>query len=145
MCSSDLIAGVTVSRGVLAVNATLPVRSVQELVAHARARPAARPVLYTSAGNGTIPHLAVEMLRRALDFPAQHVPFRTSAAGIADLLAGRMDMTMDASSVTMPHIQSGALRAIAFNGPRRFAGLPDVPTLAEAAGDRKSTRLNSSH
>ncbi|MGG5808544.1 Bug family tripartite tricarboxylate transporter substrate binding protein [Falsiroseomonas sp. CW058] len=127
------IAGASVSRSAIVVHPALPVRSVTELVAHARARPAGDPLAYYSAGNGTVPHLAVEQMRRVLDFPAQHVPYRTSGAGVADLLAGRVQLTMDAASVTLPHVQGGALRALAWNGPVRNPSIPDVPTLAEAA------------
>jgi tripartite-type tricarboxylate transporter receptor subunit TctC len=127
------VAGVTVSRSFLAANAALPARSLAELVAHARARPAADPLFYYSAGSGTIPHLNMEILRRALDFPAQHVPYRTAGAGVTDLIAGRVYLTMDAGAVTMPHIRSGALRAIAVNAPRRDPALPEVPTIGEGA------------
>ena len=127
------IAGVTASRGFVAVRSSLPVRSISELVAYAKTRPADRPLLYSSAGNGTIPHLNGEILRRALDFPAQHIPFRSSAAGVVEILAGRLDMTLDATSVTLPHIQAGTLRALAYNGPRRHPLLPDVPTVTETS------------
>ncbi len=126
------IGGVTVSRGMLAVNAGLPMRDMAGLVAWARARPAGEPLVYYSAGSGTLPHLGMEQLRRALDFPAQHVPYRTSGAGLADLLAGRVQATMDAASVTLPHVERGALRALFWNGPQRNPAIPDVPTLAEA-------------
>ncbi len=127
------IGGVSVSRSAIAVHPGLPVRTLADLVAHARARPASDPLTYYSAGNGTVPHLGVEQMRRELDFPAQHVPYRTSGAGLTDLLAGRVHLTMDASSVTLPHIQTGALRALAWNGPTRNPTIPDVPTLSEAA------------
>lgn len=127
------IAGASVSRSAVAVWPGLPARSMAELAAHARSRPEGDPLTYYSAGNGTVPHLGMEQIRRALGFRAQHVPYRTSGAGLADLLAGRVQMTMDASSVTLPHIQSGALRALAWNGPARNPTIPNVPTLAEAA------------
>jgi tripartite-type tricarboxylate transporter receptor subunit TctC len=127
------IAGASVSRSAIAVNPGLPVRSIAELVAYARSRPASDPLTYYSAGNGTVPHLAVEQMKRVLDFPAQHVPYRTSGAGLSDLLAGRVQLTMDASSVTLPHVEGGALRALAWNGPVRNPSIPNVPTLAEAS------------
>jgi len=127
------IGGVSLSSSFLAVNASLPVRSVTELVAYARSRPADSPVFYYSPGNATVPHLNLEALRRHLDFPMQHVPYRTSAAGNTDLLANRVQVTMDGFSVTQPHIQSGALRPLAYNGAERHPLLPDVPTIAEAA------------
>jgi tripartite-type tricarboxylate transporter receptor subunit TctC len=126
------IGGVTVSRSLLAVHPDLPVQSAAELVAYARSRRADDPMTYYSAGSGTVPHLGVEQMRRELSFAAQHVPYRTSGAGLADLLAGRVQMTMGAASVTLPHVQRGALRALFWNGPRRNPAIPEVPTLAEA-------------
>jgi len=126
------IAGVSVSSAFLAVNAALPVRTVEELAAHCRARPEGDPVFYYSPGNATVPHLNLETIRRALDFPMQHVPYRTSAAGNTDLLANRVQVTMDSASITLPHLQSGALRPLAYNGRQRDPNFPDVPTFAEA-------------
>jgi tripartite-type tricarboxylate transporter receptor subunit TctC len=127
------IAGVSVSSAYLAVNAAMPVRSLAELVAYARARPESDPLFYYSPGNASVPHLNLEGLRRALDFPMQHVPYRTSAAGNTDLLANRVQVTMDSFSITRPHMQAGTLRPLAFNGAARSADFPDVPTFAEAA------------
>ncbi len=126
------IGGASVSRSVLVGSPSLPVRSMADLVAYARARPAGDPLTYYSAGSGTIPHLGMEQLRRELGFAAQHVPYRTSGAGLADLLAGRIHATMDAASVTLPQVERGALRALFWNGPRRNPAIPDVPTLSEA-------------
>jgi tripartite-type tricarboxylate transporter receptor subunit TctC len=127
------VTGLAISSSFLAVNAALPVRSLAELAAYARSRPADSPVFYYSPGNATVPHLNLEALARGLDFPMQHVPYRTSAAGNTDLLANRVQVTMDSFSITLPHIQSGALRPLAFNGTERHPLLPEVPTMAEAA------------
>lgn len=127
------ICGVSVSSSFLCVHASLPVRSLAELVAYARARPESDPIFYYSPGNATVPHLNLENLRRSLDFPMQHVPYRTSAAGNTDLLANRVQVTIDSFSITLPHIQSGVLRPLAYNAAQRHADFPDVPTFAEAA------------
>lgn len=127
------VGGISISSSFLAVHASLPVRSLAELAAHARSRPAGDPLFYYSPGNATVPHLNLEALRRALDFPMQHVPYRTSAAGNTDLLANRVQVTMDSFSITLPHIQSGVLRPLAYNGAARHPLLPEVPTFAEAA------------
>ncbi|WP_431280721.1 Bug family tripartite tricarboxylate transporter substrate binding protein [Humitalea sp. 24SJ18S-53] len=127
------ICGVSVSSSFLCVNAALPVHSLAELVAYARARPESDPIFYYSPGNATVPHLNLENLRRSLDFPMQHVPYRTSAAGNTDLLANRVQVTIDSFSITLPHMQSGALRPLAYNAPNRHPDFPDVPTFAEAA------------
>ncbi|MGH8620232.1 MAG: Bug family tripartite tricarboxylate transporter substrate binding protein [Burkholderiales bacterium] len=127
------VAGVTASRTFLVVRTDLPARNLAEFVALARARPADKLLVYYSAGNGTIPHLNTELLARALDFRALHVPYRASSAGVVDLIAGRIDFTMDSSNVTLPHVKNGTLRALFYNGPRRFPDQPAVPTLGEAA------------
>ncbi len=126
------VCGVSISSSFLAVNSALPVRSVAELADYARSRPADNPVFYYSPGNATVPHLNLEALRRHMNFPMQHVPYRTSAAGNTDLLANRVQVTMDSFSITLPHMQSGVLRPLAYNGTERHPLMPEVPTFAEA-------------
>jgi tripartite-type tricarboxylate transporter receptor subunit TctC len=126
------LGGVSVSRAALAVNAALPAQDLASFVALAKAR-RADPLFYYSPGTGTVPHLAAEMLRRALDFPANHVPYRTAAAGVADLVAGRVQFAVDGTTVTLPHVQAGRVRALVAISPTRLALLPGVPSLAEAA------------
>lgn len=127
------ISGLTISYSFLAVNAALPVRTLDELVAHARSRPKDDPLNYPSPGAGTVPHINLVALSHALDFPLQHVPYRTSAAGNTDLLANRVQVTMDSFALTLEHMRNGRLTPIAFNGPRRHPLLPQVPTFAEVA------------
>ncbi len=126
------LASVTVSRSALVVHPALPARNMQEFLALARSR-SADPLFYYSPGNGTIPHLNMAMLARALNFPAQHAPYRTAAAGAADMVAGRVQMALDALTVTLPHIEAGRLRPIFANGVQRSSLLPEVPALAEVA------------
>lgn len=116
---------VAITRGALVAHPTAP---GPDLAALARAP---GPIFYYTAGAGTLPHLNMELLKTALGAPFEHVPYRTSAAGLADLLAGRVQLTMDAASVTMPAILDGRLRAVFWNGPRRNPLLPDAPTTAE--------------
>src|SRR2546430_11413269 len=84
------------------------------------------------------------MFRQLSGLRMLHVPYRGSAPAITDLLGGQVDSMFDNAPSALPHVQAGKLRAIAITSARRSALLPDVPTLAES-GDRKSTRLNSSH
>jgi tripartite-type tricarboxylate transporter receptor subunit TctC len=116
----------------LAVNSKVPVRTVQELVTYARSKPG-EPMFYMNPGIGTLSHLNMELLRRALDFPTQGVVYKGSGEGMTDLLAGRLQLTIDPLSVTMPHLQSGALRPLAYTGPARHPAFPNVPTLKEIA------------
>jgi tripartite-type tricarboxylate transporter receptor subunit TctC len=127
------VAGVTVASGTLTLRADLGLRTLPDFVAAARARPASDPFFYYSAGNGTVPHLNMEILSRALDFPAQHVPYRTSAAGLADLLAGRVQATMDSFNVVLPAIRAGTLTAVVATPRARLPELPEVPSIAEVA------------
>ncbi len=127
------VAGVTVAAGALTLRSELGIATLPAFVAAARARPAGDPFFYYSAGNGTVPHLNFEILRRALDFPAQHVPYRTSPAGLADLLAGRVQATMDSFSVVLPAIRAGTLRAVVATQRSRMPELPEVPSIAEVA------------
>ena len=87
--------------------------------------------MYYSTGSGTLPHLNMERLKLTAKFPATHVPYKASAAGLTDLLGGRVHLTFDAAAVTLPHLKAGKLRALAVSSPRRLAALPDVPALAE--------------
>lgn len=127
------VSGISVSSAFLAVNATLPVHNLAELVAYARARPSDNPIFYCSPGNGTVPHLNIETLCRSLDMPMQHVPYRTSGTANTDLLANRVQVTMDSASITVPHMKVGTLRPIAYNGASRSPDFPEVPTFREAA------------
>lgn len=123
---------VAVPYAFLAVNSALPVRNVQELVAYARSR-RSDPLFYLNPGIGTLSHLNMELLSRALDFPTQGVVYKGSGDGMTDLLAGRIHVTIDPLSVTLPHLQTGALRALAYTGPTRHPAFPNVPTVAEIA------------
>ena len=127
------ISGLTISYSFLAVNAAVPARTLDDLVRYARSRPQDDPLNYPSPGAGTVPHINLVALSQALDVPLQHVPYRTSAAGNTDLLANRVQVTMDSFTLTLEHMRTGRLTPIAFNGPRRHPLLPEVPTFAEVA------------
>ena len=116
----------------LAVSSKVPVRNVQELVTYARSK-TGEPLFYLNPGIGTLSHLNMELLRRALDFPTQGVVYKGSVEGMTDLLAGRTQLTIDPVSVTLPHLQSGALVPLAYTGPSRHPSFPNVPTIKEIA------------
>lgn len=123
---------VAVPYAFLAVNSSLPVRNVQELVSYARSR-RSEPLFYLNPGIGTLSHLNMELLSRALDFPTQGAVYKGSADGMIDLLAGRIHLTIDPLSVTLSHVQAGTLRPLAYTGPARHPAFPEVPTVAEIA------------
>ena len=116
-------------REVLVVHPSVPARTLAELVAYARANP--RKISFASSGTGTFTHLAVELLRIAADIDLVHVPYRGAAPAVNDLLGGHVQMVVLDSTVLLPHIRSGAVRALAVTSTTRSNALPDVPTTAE--------------
>ena len=106
-----------------------PARNMAEFVAHARANPG--KLNYGSAGPGTLQHVAIEMIMDAAKFEAVHVPYKGSQAVLVDLLAGRVDFTIDLGAA-IPHIQSGKLRLLAVPGKMRSPIFPETPTLVES-------------
>ena len=115
---------------ILAVHPGVPARSVQELVAHAKANPG--KLSYGSGGNGTGPHLAGELLRLRTGIEIVHVPYRGAAPATTDLVSGQIQMMIGEGPALMPFIQSGQLRALAVTTRNRIPAMPDLPTLAEA-------------
>lgn len=115
---------------VLAVEASIPARSVAELVALAKASPG--KLSMASAGNGTVFHLTGEMFKRAAGVEFVHVPFKGGAPAMAALVGGQVAMAFETSLTVAPHVKSGKLRALAVASSERIAILPEVPTLAQA-------------
>jgi tripartite-type tricarboxylate transporter receptor subunit TctC len=124
------VAAVFSSPHMLVVNPGLPAKSMQELVAYARANP--RKVSYASPGFSTQPHLLGEMLKLATGTDMVHVPYKGSAPALTDLVAGQVQMYFDSAAFLLPHVESGRLRALAIADERRLRELPDTPTTVEA-------------
>lgn len=114
---------------ILVVHPSLPARSVKELIAFAKSRPG--EIHYSSTGNGSPAHLAMELLKLRTGIDLVHVPYKSTAFG-TDLIAGRVSLTFASVSSTMSHVKAGKLRVLAVAGIRRSAAIPDVPTVAEA-------------
>ncbi len=87
---------------------------------------------YASYGNGSFPHLNMELLKSMTGAHVVHIPYRGAAPAMQDLLAGQVDMMFDQSATAIPQVRAGKLKAIAVNTPQRLAALPDVPTIAES-------------
>ena len=113
----------------LVVNPSIPVKTVPELIAFAKANP--DKFVYSSSGNGTLSHLGMEDFKRRAGITMLHVPYRGSAPAMTDLMAGVVNSAMDTVAVTQPFIQSGGMRLIASAYSQRVAAFPDTPTLAE--------------
>jgi tripartite-type tricarboxylate transporter receptor subunit TctC len=116
---------------VLAVHPSVPVKSMQELVALAKAKPG--QVSYASAGAGTITHLTVELFMSYVKIDMLHVPFKGGAPALVALLSGQVQAIFNPIAEILPHVRAGGkVRTLAVTSPKRIADLPDVPTLAES-------------
>ena len=115
---------------VLVVNPELPVQSVKELIAYAKAKPGG--ISWASAGNGSTSHLALELFKVETGVPATHVPYKGTPPALNDLLGGRVQVMFDGVITSLPHIKAGKLRPIAVASLTRSPLLPDVPTMTEA-------------
>ena len=115
---------------VLVVNpARIAAKNARELQALLKARPGTYN--YASSGNGTIIHLAGELVVDAMQVEVRHIPYKGTGPQVADLIGGQVEMGVVAVPAVLAHLKSGALRAIGVMGKARVASLPDVPTIAE--------------
>ena len=115
---------------VLLVTPSLPVKTVAELIAYAKKHPG--QLNYASSGNGTIVHLTTEAFKAQAGVFITHVPYKGTALAIPDVIAGSVQVLIDAIPSGMPHVKSGRLRALAVTGDKRSALAPELPTVAEA-------------
>lgn len=124
---------------VVAITPTLKVNSLKELIAYDRDQPG--ELTFSSAGNGSTPHLAGEMFNKLANTHLRHIPYKGAGQSIPDLLAGRITISFDTTATIISYLNNGGLRTLAIASRQRFAGLPDVPTAAEAglAGFEMST------
>jgi tripartite-type tricarboxylate transporter receptor subunit TctC len=124
------IAKISVNPLVLAVNSTLPVGSVEDLVRLARENPGRLD--YGSPGSSTPPHLAGELFKSMANIDVAHIPYKGGGAALMDLVAGRLAYTFDNPAVQLPQLRAGRTKALAVTGAHRLPSLPEVPTLAES-------------
>ena len=123
------VAGLVMYPIVMEVNPSLPVKSLPEFIAFAKANPA--KISMASFGVGTSSHLAGELFKAMTAVNLIHVPYRGGAPMVNDLLGGQVEVAFDVVSNSLPHIRSGALRALAVTTSTRLEALPDVPAIAE--------------
>lgn len=122
---------------VLVVHPSVPATSVAELVSYAKQNPG--KVSYASSGFGSSNHLSGELLAQQTGTTMLHVPYKGTAPGRTDTIAGHVSIMFDVVSSAMPYIQSGQLKPIATTGKQRNSALPDVPTVAETLKDFEVT------
>ncbi|HEX5611506.1 MAG TPA: tripartite tricarboxylate transporter substrate binding protein [Burkholderiales bacterium] len=128
-----------VSRGhiVLAVSPTLPIRTVAELIEHAKRSPGR--LMNASSSNGSPGHVAGELFKHMTGTSIVHVPYKGGAMAINDLIAGHVHVMWESVNSMGPHVRSGRVRALAVGSPKRSAGFPEVPTLAESVPGYEAT------
>jgi len=122
---------------ILSVHPSLPVKSVKDLVALAKARPG--DINYGTGGALTGPHLATELFRLKTGINIVHIPYKGTPNAVTDLIAGRVPVMFALTPVVLPHIRSGKVRGIAVSGSKRIPDLPELPTVAETIAGYEAT------
>ncbi|SDE62160.1 Tripartite-type tricarboxylate transporter, receptor component TctC [Variovorax sp. CF079] len=115
---------------VLMVNSSVPVKSLEELIAYAKENRG--KVNYSSPGNGSVSHLAMSELMRRTGIEMTHVPYQGAAKSLTDLAAGQVQVSFDAYAAAQPFLAGGRVRAIAVSSSERISVLPSIPTVAES-------------
>jgi tripartite-type tricarboxylate transporter receptor subunit TctC len=123
------VAGIARVPNVMEVHPSLPVTTVPEFIAYAKANPG--KVNFGSAGSGTSGHISCELFKMMTDVNMVHVPYRGSAPMLTDLLGGQVQVTIDNVAGSIDHIRTGRLRALAVTTATRWEGLPDTPTVGD--------------
>lgn len=114
---------------VILVHPSVPVTSLQELIAHAKSRPGV--VNYGSSGNGGPNHLGTELFKLEAGIQMTHIPYKGNGPALVDLLGGQIQVSILTVAPSLPHIKTGKLRPLAATSPTRLPVLPDLPTVAE--------------
>ncbi|UJW81153.1 Bug family tripartite tricarboxylate transporter substrate binding protein [Hydrogenophaga sp. SL48] len=124
------VAMMTRAPQVVVIKTALPFKSMQELITFAKANPG--KLNYASSGNGSIQHIAAEMLQQQTGTEMTHVPYKGAAPAVQDLLGGNVDMFITTPASVVSQIKAGKMKPLAVTSDKRLPSLPDVPTVAEA-------------
>jgi tripartite-type tricarboxylate transporter receptor subunit TctC len=115
---------------VLVCNPNLPIRSIKDLIAYAKANP--DKLNNASSGNGTVSHLTMEEFKRKAGISMTHIPYKGSVSGLTDVMSGNVSLALETASTVQAHVEAGRLRAIAVGSSKRLGGvLANVPTMIE--------------
>jgi tripartite-type tricarboxylate transporter receptor subunit TctC len=120
----------TTGQMLLAAGSATPFRSVRDVVGYAKQNPG--KLFNASSGNGTPGHVGFELFKLMSGTNIVHVPYKGGAAGIADLIAGQVQLMLESTNSITPFAKAGRVRGLAVSGPKRSEALPDLPTIAEA-------------
>lgn len=131
------VAGLAVVPLLVVARPDLPVQNMAELVALAKREPG--KLTYASPGSGGLAHLATEMFMRATGITMLHVPYKGVAAGVADVMGGRVDVMFDSVSTSGPHVRAGKLKALGITGASRTSAMPEVPAVSESVPGFEAT------
>ena len=128
----DLVAVSLVGRVpvVIAANANAPFNTAKQLIDAAKGKP--NSIAYGSPGNGSTPHMAIELFARAAGIDLQHIPYRGGSPAITDVIGGQLPLVAVNALEVLPHVKSGKLKVLAVLSPNRSAIFPDAPTIAES-------------
>ena len=128
----DLVAVSLIGRVpvVIAANANAPFVNVKQLIEAAKGKP--NSIAYGTPGNGSTPHMAIELFARAAGIDLQHIPYRGGSPAITDTIGGQLPLVAVNALEVLPHVRSGKLKVLGVLSPNRSANFPDVPTIAES-------------
>jgi tripartite-type tricarboxylate transporter receptor subunit TctC len=115
---------------VIAANANVPFANVKQLIEAAKGKP--NTIAYGSPGNGSTPHMAIELFARAAGIDLQHIPYRGGSPSSTDAIGGQLPLVAVNALEVLPHVRSGKLKVLGVLSPNRSANFPDVPTIAES-------------
>ena len=129
---ADMTPVIQISQGpyVVVVHPSVPVKSVAELIATAKAKPG--QINFASSGSGSVGHLATELFLSMAGVKMTHIPYRGTGPALTDTIAGQTNVLFGSTAATLPHVKSGRLRALAVTTASRIPAEPEVPTVAEA-------------
>jgi len=129
---NDITPIIQLSQGplLIVVRPSLPVKSTQELIALAKAKPG--QVNFASSGQGSVIHMATELFQSMAGVKMNHIPYKGTGPALTDTIGGQTDVFFSSTATAVPHVQSGKLRAIAVTTAKRIPALPNVPTVSES-------------